>query len=322
MPTPDSLATEIADAKRASERGYFTPDEDERVRTKFAYYLRTRAALMTTLNELRPLVVGSQRIDVKQQPGLFAVSFCTACLLIRSGRFVVDSFRNNRVIWKKLDEAEPRYGIPRKQFTEIYRSLTSWRNMLNFQTGIRYLDELHAELEALRGDSVLGPVIQMLREEERFIEKSRKEFAKRRLKYRWHSFLRRHNVGFKNVTFALFKLSGSVISELRNHWKRKRVTPGVRRKFSRILKPGDVIITRHDDATTNLFLPGFWPHGSLYIGTESQRETLCVAMDKDRLPRAADPVCVLEARKDGVLFRHLDDTLSVDCAVVIRPKLS
>ena len=38
--------------------------------------------------------------------------------------------------------------------------------------------------------------------------------------------------------------------------------------------------------------------------------------------KCPDPNCFLEARKDGVLFRPLHDTFSVDACVVLRPKLS
>jgi hypothetical protein len=82
-----------------------------------------------------------------------------------------------------------------------------------------------------------------------------------------------------------------------------------------------VIITRHDDAASNLFLPGFWPHGALYIGTEEQRRELDPSGETWRRIECPDPNCFLEARKDGVLFRPLHDTFSVDACVVLRPKL-
>ena len=88
-----------------------------------------------------------------------------------------------------------------------------------------------------------------------------------------------------------------------------------------ILEPGDVIITRHDDAASNLFLPGFWPHGALYIGTETERKKIDSTGETWQRHPCPEPNCVLEARKDGVLFRPLDDTLNVDACVVLRPKL-
>lgn len=322
LPTEQSLTSEIQDAANATERGYFLPDEDERIRTSFAQYLRTRKALHETLEELRPLVLSKGKVPAEYEVQVFVVAWCTACLLVRSGRYLIDNFRKNGVVRKKLDEAAPRYGIARKEFTAIYKSLTSPRNIWIFLTGVKHAEKSRAEIEALSDHPIVGPVVAMLDEEEAWIEKSSRYYAKGRFKYRWYSFRRRHRVGYRNVSFTLFKLSGSLIAELRNHWKRKRVTSGVQRKIGRLLEPGDVIITRHDDATTNIFLPGFWPHAALHIGTESQRASIGVKLDADRMSRAADPVRILEARKDGVLLRPLDDTLSVDCCAVLRPQLS
>ena len=190
-----------------------------------------------------------------------------------------------------------------------------------FLEGIRIFQTHKSELMALESNPTLKPIVDLLHAEEPFIENSASKYAKRRMKYRLHSFLRRHHSGFKNVTFGLFRLSGSVIAELRMKWKRKRVTPGVQRKLSRMLRPGDVIITRHDDAASNLFLPGYWPHGALYIGTEAQRKDIDPSGQTWEQQHCPDPYCVLEARKDGVLFRPLHDTFNVDACVVLRPRL-
>ena len=324
LPTLASVREVMSSANEASRRGYYLPDEDEAVRRVFSTYLTTRAALLSTLEDLRPYALEELSQPHPKRPEIFVVAYCAACLLMRSGRFLIDSFRNERVIWKKLDEAEPRFGIPKKQFTKIYRSLTSPAHIWVFLEASRYWRENKTDLVKQLGDNpIVSPVLEMLIAEEPWIETSKEYYVSRQLKYRLHSFLRRNHSGFKNVTFAIFKVSGSLISELRMRWKRKRVTPGVRRKLSKLLRPGDVIITRHDDAASNLFLPGFWPHGALYVGTETQRQGI-----GDELPMvesadlAADPICVLEARKDGVLFRPLSDTLSVDAVTVLRPRLT
>jgi hypothetical protein len=51
------------------------------------------------------------------------------------------------------------------------------------------------------------------------------------------------------------------------------------------------------------------------------RETLGIEIDPERAGRWVDPKCVLEARKDGVLFRPLADTLAVDAVAILRPRL-
>lgn len=321
LPTYDSVQAVFSQLSEARSRGYFLPDEDDLVRTRFSSYLTTRAALQSVLEDLRPYVPDEFKEPTPRNPEVFLLAFCTACMLIRSGRFLVDTLKNDRMFWRKLDEAEPRYGIPRKQFTKIYRSLTSPRNMMIFRQAIRYFETNKAELFALESNPTLDPVVDLLKAELPFIENNIRDDTQGRIRYWWHSLLRRHHSGFKKVMFGLFQVSGSLISELRMKWKRKRVTPGVRRKLSRILEPGDVIITRHDDAASNLFLPGFWPHGALYIGTESQRKKIDATGETWRRHPCPDPNCVLEARKDGVLFRPLDDTLGVDACVVLRPKL-
>jgi hypothetical protein len=82
-----------------------------------------------------------------------------------------------------------------------------------------------------------------------------------------------------------------------------------------------VLITRHDLAVTNLFLPGFWPHAALFVGTASERDRMGVLIDPERRRRWNGDRTVLEALKDGVLFRSLETTLAVDAVVVIRPQL-
>ncbi len=321
LPTHASVQAVLARLEEARKRRYFLPDEDDLIRTRFSNYLTTRAALQSVLNDLRPYVFAEAKEAKPRHPEVFLLAFCTACMLIRSGRFLVETCKNDRVLWRKLDESEPRYGIPKRQFTQIYRSLTSPRNILIFREAIRYFEANQADVFSLESNPILAPVVDLLRDELPFIENRIGDYARNRMNYRWHSILRRQHAGFKKVTFGLFQVSGSMIAELRMKWKRKRVTPGVQRKLSRILQPGDVIITRHDDAASNLFLPGFWPHGALYIGTENERKEIDASGETWRRHPCPDPNCVLEARKDGVLFRPLHDTFNVDACVVLRPKL-
>ncbi len=329
LPSWESVQEALAFGRAAAKRGYFLPNEDEAVRTLFSKYLTTRAALLETLEDLRPHALAELSQPNPRHPEIFIVSFCAACLLVRSGRFLIDSFRKERVIWRKLDEAEPRFGIPAKQFTKVYRSLTSPANIWVFLEAARYWRENKAKLnQTFANDPIVKPLLVILAEEEPFIETSKRYYATGRLKYRLHSFFRRNHSGYKNVTFELFRLSGRVISEIRLKWKRKRITPGVLRKFSKLLQPGDVVVTRHDDAATNLFLPGFWPHGVFYIGTQEQRDALGIDPIKNladhtsAFSKPEDPICILEARKDGVLYRSLADALNVDACVLIRPNLT
>jgi len=328
LPAAAELGPDLEAARQVAERGFFKPGEDERLCELFSQYLRCRAALWEQLDELRRL---APRRDVSlnqtgghepEQLKLFAIGFTAACALYRTANFLVGNFRGLTPVWKRLNHAEPRYGIPRKQFTAMYKSVSSLRNSLAFRDAQWFYVQNQAAIEALRADPVMAPVLDLLGRECALFDavppvKAPVAQFLQRLVYRVHSLRRRRRSAAQKVLFGLFERSGRVIAELQLPHA-KRVTPAAIAEIKTILQAGDVIITRHDNALSNLFLPGFWPHGALYIGTESQRDALGLpAIDGNH-----HPICILEAKKDGVLFREIEETLSVDHFVVIRPQLS
>lgn len=56
-----SLSEELQIVERAQERGWFTPDEDERVRARYGQYLSARMALLTTLQQIETMLTGMKR---------------------------------------------------------------------------------------------------------------------------------------------------------------------------------------------------------------------------------------------------------------------
>ena len=90
--------------------------------------------------------------------------------------------------------------------------------------------------------------------------------------------------------FFLAESIGSDIAELtqplvKKRGAGKRVTPDIRAQLLSLVRPGDVFVTRHDDAMSNLFLPGFWPHAALYIGTDIQRANMRRWAKQARAPK-------------------------------------
>ena len=301
LPSRDQLASEIAWIDAACARGYFLPDEDERVRLRYNQYLAVRAGLLETMQE-SALAAGADGQAWESRLPWFLVAFAAACILMRANRFLVEVAADRSVVWKKLDEPDPTAGLPAKSFTTIYRSISHPSNALRFLHASEFYFSHKPEIAALAHDSRIGPIVAILAQEEPHIENRRRAALKRNLAYRWFSFLRRHRSAWRKTMFGLFALSGRAIAELRQPgktWrpKPKRIHPALRESLLHTLRPGDVFITRHDDALSNWFLPGFWPHAALYLGDGQ----------------------TLEAKKDGVLVRHIQETLHVDALVVLRP---
>ncbi len=330
MPAHGDVRQELADAEAAQARGYFLPDEDERLRDVFVRYLSLRATLLEVVASIQRLTdqideAGECEQTWSDRLRAFIIGFLAAAMLMRAASFLVDLAAKRSVVRKKLDEAEPRFGIPAKSFTAVYKNLGSYRSTWRFLSAARFY-ELHSEdITGLARDQHMKGLIELLDEESKYFQYSKQHYIRRKLHYRLHSLKRRHVSGYKKVMFQLLKLSGRVVSQMRQpfvkaHGQGKRVTPDVITRIKPLLRAGDVVITRHDDAMSNLFLPGYWPHAALYIGDTQERRELGVQLTEVEAPRTEE--ChFLEAKKDGVLLRRIEETLNVDAFMVLRPKL-
>lgn len=316
MPRREDLGAYLEDASNAEVRGYFFPDEDERIRAIYCRYLAVRASLLDCLLELsRGRWSHQEGGDLRE----FAVSYGAACVLVRAASFLIDLTEDAPITRKKLDEAEPRYRLKAKTFTEVYKSLTAPRRWWGFFDATVFYHKNKEAIFALEVDPDMEEVVALLKAEEGLQDLCRKDLLRRRLSYRIHSFFRRNHSGFQKTMFGLFELSGTRIASLRQPFVKpigagKRVDNSVCARLEAFLLPGDVVVTRHDDALSNLFLPGFWPHAAFYVGSNSQREA--IGLEATDL---GDDIRFLEAKKDGVLLRPTDDTMQVDAFVVLRP---
>ena len=329
IPGIDDMSVMIADSKLAEKRGYYDPIEDERLREHYARYLGVRVGIWEMIHSLRPLFStrrkeSSDLTDTEIQA--FAIAFCGAQLLVQSGEYLIDLAKHRDIVWKKLDEAEARYNVPRKSFTRLYRGLTSARRMRWFYRACEFYDGHKDRINTVLQSEDLLPAQSILENLNR-PSASRGDHLKRYSRFVKFSLRRRQISGLRNIMFALFETTGSDIADLtiplaKNPRVGKRVTAQVIKDIQVFLKPGDVFITRHDDAMSNLFLPGFWPHGALYIGSPDERSALGVLDISDGYKHSGENVHFLESKKDGVLLRPMTETLQVDAFVVLRPKLS
>lgn len=335
MPTESNISTELTDAEAANQRGYFLPDEDERLRALFAHYLSVRSTLLEAVESIQPIIRELEKRSINQADNddalwklrlqSFITGFTAATMLVRAASFIVNLADERPVVSKKLDEAEDRYHIEAKSYTLVYKNLGSTRRMWRFHEATLFYEMNLEHIDRLRDDATVGSLVSILDAESAFLQYRKRDYLKRKLHYRLHSFKRRHTSGYTKVMFHLFKLSGSAIAEMKQPFVKglnegKRVTAEVISAIEPMLQAGDIFITRHDDALSNLFLPGFWPHAALYIGTESERQNLGINI-KPPAKHTSEDIRFLEAKKDGVFYRPIQETLKVDAFLILRPQL-
>jgi len=325
LPLHDELQLEHDFIEAANQRGYFLPDEEELVLMRYSQYMAIRSALIEVLEDMRRHI-GRTSMAWKKWPQrlpMFLAAFAAGCLRHRCANHLITLAADRPVLRKKLDEENRIYGLPRKTFTQIFDEYSRPRNMTRLLVAIDFYRRHHESIRALAEDPLMGPVVELLRREEPWMELSKREALKRRAKYRWFSFLRRNHSAWKSVTSGLFEASGRTLSELRMPGVKargapKRITPELRQQLAGLLQPGDVVVTRHDDALTNLFLPGYWPHAALFIGEHFDPASLD---ETQRSGAIEGQPCFLESLKDGVRVRPFTATLGVDELVVLRPGL-
>jgi len=99
-----------------------------------------------------------------------------------------------------------------------------------------------------------------------------------------------------------------------------------------MLQPGDLIIQRRNWALSNAFMPGYWSHIAVYIGSQEQLANLGVnqmpkvAAHWERLSGSGDdghPIRLIEALGEGVIFTSLEKSVgNADGVCVFRPGLT
>lgn len=301
------------------QRGKFRPTEDEAIGYWFARFLTVREALWRVIDDVLALLEDSSRPD-DEELRYFVIGYGAACVLVGIDRVLLFKVAKHSVIQRKLNEPFQELRIPRKQFTRVFEAFVDESGAFSLLDAMRFAKKHRRRLRALQADPVVGPIARRLPEIETALNPSLREYLRGAWAYVSHKWRRRGVVSVENALAGVMEGVGRAASELYQA-DNKRVTETIRKEAGQFLRPGDVIVTRHAIALTNLFMPGFWPHVALYVGTEQDREALGVELPGELGATWTGDICTLEALKDGVRLRPLSDTLAVDYFAVLRPRV-
>ena len=303
------------------------PADDELLAYWFARYLSIRQSLWILINDC--LSSGDRQSQDKTVHTLsdidawsyFVIGYSAACLLIKNDQQFLFTIARHSVMQRKFNEAFSDYRIPRKQYTAIFAAFVNGRDALRIRDAIHAARRNRGMLEHLKEHPIIGELAAELPTFEIWLAPSKRTYLQRLLAYASHKCRRKSLVVLNNMLSMAVENVGRAASGVQLPME-KRVPSRLREQMIDVLEPGDVLVTRHDTALTNLFIPGFWPHAALYIGTVEQRNALGLDVQPDVASKWCGQHCVLEALKDGVRFRPITETLAVDNFVVLRPNLS
>lgn len=323
-----SSAAVLAKRVTAQERGYFTPDEEDDTFALLISYWQTRNALFDLICTMR----GAAGDPRDPDPACFLVAFAAATILIDAARFLRETVDHHAIVRDKLNEPVAQFGIPAGVYDTVQKSLLSARQGWHLYHATNYyrshVEQLHQAAAPIGGQ----PLIEIIERLQHRLDVPVHRFTRAKLRTRANQIAR--SVTWTVVGRALYglqKLGGIVVSDKYVRQGHKPHLPAdIAGELSQSLLPGDVLITRKEYALTNYFLPGYWPHAAMFLGTARQLASLGIDNQEHARPRwgrlmelaESEPGVVLESMKDGVQLRSLTSPFCSDSIAILRPQLS
>ena len=310
------------------DRQYFTPSEDEAAHQILVTYWQLRCALLDLILELR------QRAERRREDyaRLFLPGYAGGLILLDAARFLRDRFHGRYWLRQRLNDPEPSFGIPAGIYDATQRSWSSRQHMWLFFKAAKYYHQHRDELQLREDQADIQPLLEIIGRLSRRLKIGWTDFTTARIRFRFRqlrSFFERDLWG--SSMYQLQKLAGCAAAD---RYVKLGHCPGlplsVRQQFEGLLQPGDILLVRKEFALTNYFLPGYWPHAALFVGSSQtlrdrrlhQHPQLAARWSSVEAIAPASQGLVMEAMKDGVRLRKMDSPFASDSVVVLRPTLS
>ncbi len=329
-----SLQSQLQQRRAAENREYFTPAEDDQLRSQFMSFLAYRAALLRMV----ATYAGFQSVrDPNARARCMLLGYTAGVSVFDSDFRLVSLYRDDPLARRKLNEADPGAGVPAGMFDRIHENAHS-------ASSAQALAEMGAYFQAHRQEWASAQVLPS----EDFawlqgvIDRSSDQIQARALDRtggRLEQILARVRQDSYTPVYAVQSVISTWIGDTRlAQWE-----PLIRREqileAQRQLRPGDILLERRNWFLSNAFLPGFWPHAALYIGGAEDLERLGLIRREEgkwtsehpairehlaELLAAADdgqPHTVIESVSEGVILNSLTESLHADYVAALRPRL-
>lgn len=313
----------------AGDRSYYRQADDDEMRRMLVTYLTYRTALLRTVwHYQRHAEIPDERLRLR---ALLLHYTAAAVAYDYSARFVL-AFEGAEEAIRKLNEPEPRWDVPPRTYDTIRANLGHVAHRRWLENGWRHY---HATLPAWEAAGLRTPPpyatfhASILKAGENTAGLSDRLFT-----YKLQTALadveKFARGGYYRASSAVSVLIGDTkIREPRDG--RTLITPEQLAALRPRLQPGDILIERRNWYLSNAFLPGYWPHSALYVGSVEDLRRLGLDQDPRVAPHLArfaradaaghHPACI-EAVSEGVVFSTVEHSIGeADSVAILRPKL-
>jgi 1-acyl-sn-glycerol-3-phosphate acyltransferase len=314
----------------AGQRSYYRPEDDDEIRRMLVSYLSFRAALLRTVwFYQRNDAIAAEPVRLR---ALLLHYTAAAVAYDYSARFVM-AFEGREQSRRKLNEAEPRWDLPAGTYDAIRANLGHVAHRRWLEAGWR---NYHESVPRWKQHGLHdGEPYSAFHHAIATAGENTAQLSERLMRYKVQTALadigKFTRGGWYRASSAVSTLIGDTKIRQPRHGH-ALITPERVAALLPRLRPGDIVIERRNWYLSNAFLPGYWPHAALYVGTADDLR----ALGLDRDPRVAPHLAAfarrdaaghepafIEAISEGVVFTTAEHSIGeADSVAVLRPRLT
>jgi hypothetical protein len=275
--------------------------------------------------------------DPELRTRAFLIGAASGASVYRASLHLVNTYRDEELARRKLNEPDVNCGLGPATFERIYRAVADERNAAKIEEMAAYFTQkrdlwrssgrLEAEEFAWLENRITTAVSD--------IRASGVSPTQARLE----QILRRVMDDSYTPIYAAQSVVSTLIGDTRMVSRPPFISEVQIAQMRGVLRPGDILLERRNWFMSNAFLPGFWPHGALYTGDVRDLEKLnLVRRDRsgkwtsdipairdhlDEFVRPAHdgaPHTIIESVSEGVIFNSLTESMAADYVAVLRPR--
>jgi 1-acyl-sn-glycerol-3-phosphate acyltransferase len=325
----ETQATQLQAEFTDGRRSYYTAADNDAIRRAMLSYLACRTTLLG-------IVWRYQKQGEIAEPRLrwraFLLSFAAASAISDSSLTLVLRFAPYPPAVRKLNEADAAWSLPAGAYDMVKRNLLDSRTREFMDGSLATYRE--AEREFQRFDLVMPAPYAQYHEVIRRHAETRRE----RLALLVESRLSAPFIEAAQMTKGAAYRGQAFISTWLGSTRFRKpregqlmIRPSELAAFRAKLKPGDILIERQNWFLSRAFMPGYWAHAALYVGTTN--DLIRLGLDRDARVKAqwkhyaaldnlGHEHLILEAVPEGVRMTTLEHCIGVaDAAAALRPRL-
>lgn len=259
------------------------------------------------------------------------LSMSVALTLYDTTLYTYYQFHDNPKIRRLLNEKDSAYRREGNTFEKSVKGVFSFKNSLYIQRAVKIYNVFYLERKILFDDPDLARAHEVI--QANFLYQN---FKNRKTKGVLHDFFQiigsRIKIGAKakldffnylanSVVYHGSRLFGNIVGGVQKRRGKLYRDPKFLSRVTGTLRPLDILLEKTPFRLTDSFIPGFWGHAAIYIGTQEDLEELGIwghELVQKYGREIAKGKFIIEALRDKVQLNTLDHFSDIDDFAVIR----